>query len=200
MADEETNPPGDEPDLDDQDQDELDDQDGDGDDTPDEDPKAVQEERDKLRRTLERIKGDRTKARQELKALKAAGTSKDGDDPKPDPDARAKRQAGVSALLAEGLTREQAKTAVRLLDLSDVELDDDGDADLEDQVEDLKSKFPSLFAKQGKTTKGGTPAPRTRTAPVTTPASGGGRPAPRTSGGQRDSVTEKLLKQAGYLR
>lgn len=62
-------------------------------------------------------------------------------------DMRVKRLAGIAALAGEGLTRAQAKIAVRLLDLDDVEVDDDGDGDFDDAIAELKESFPGLFRK-----------------------------------------------------
>lgn len=116
----------------------------------DETPEAVAAERDKLRRTLLNMK--QRHARQ-LEAAKS-GAAKD---PVDDAEAKAraekethrvKRMAGIAALTAEGMTREQAKVAVGLLDFDAIEVDEDGDADLEDVIADLKSQFPGMFAKQ----------------------------------------------------
>lgn len=146
----------------------------------------------KVQGSLTKIKAERAAARKELRELKAA-KEKDGDkDDKPadDPDAKVKRLAGVAALAAEGLTKAQAKVAVRLLDLDDVDVDDDGDADLDDAIAELKETFPGLFAKGD---EGGGNGRRPRT--------GGGRPRGSGKDGavtSDDRNTARLLKAAGY--
>lgn len=67
------------------------------------------------------------------------------------------RQAAASALSEAGLAlpedvddrRRALKRALRLLDLSDVEVDDDGDVDgLDDAIADLKDDMPELFTRK----------------------------------------------------
>jgi len=114
------------------------------------------------------------------------------DAPAPDPDLRVKRQAGIAALTDAGLSRAQAKTAVKLLDLSGLDVDEDGevdDDDLEGLVDDLKEQFPAMFG--GKTPSNGTgrKVPRVRTAPA-------------RSGAPTDDPTARttraLLREAGF--
>jgi hypothetical protein len=100
-------------------------------------------------------------------------------------DQRTKRAAGIAALMGAGLTKDQAKRAVGLIDLRNVELDDDGDADLEDEIDDLKEQFPDLFQTTVRYRKPPTPGRRT-------PDSR----APRESATQR--ADRKLLAQAGF--
>lgn len=105
----------------------------------------------------------------------------------PQDDTKAKRMAGVAALMGVGLTKDQAKSAVRLLDLDAVELDDDGDADLEDEIEDLRERFPALFERTVRYRR--PPAPGRRSPDRGTPA--------RTATEQTD---EALFRQAGFNR
>ena len=142
-------------------------------------PEEVAAERDKLRTSLTKIKAERAKLRQELAAARAPKE----EDQAEQPDDRLVRMAGISALAAEGLTKAQAKVAVRLLDLSGVEVDDDGDADFEDAIADLKEHFPGMFAKPG--------GQRTAGGRVSTADKGGTKPKPETT-------SQKLMRAAGY--
>lgn len=111
-----------------------------------------QAEWEKTTKALARVKTERTKARQELAQLREQLEKQNGgkdDKPaetKPDPELRVKTVAVTSALVGAGLTRAQAKKVSRLVDLSEVEVDPDGDADLDEVIEDLKGEFPGLFA------------------------------------------------------
>ncbi len=155
----------------------------------DDDPAAIKAERDKLRTTYAKVKAERTKLRAELaKARESKDEKAEEEDAEAKSELRVKRLAGQTALAAEGLTKPQAKVAVRLLDLTDVEVDEDGDADFEDAIEELKALFPSLFAKQEGT--GRTP-PRK----VTTSDRGGKGASPTV-----DKMSERLLRQGGYRR
>jgi hypothetical protein len=164
----------------DTDQEDTDQEDTDLEDTGAEDAESVRTERDKLRMTLEKIKAERKQLRADLSAArKGEGDGHPGKTP--DPEDRIRRLAGVSALTGAGLTREQAKVAVRLLDLSKIEIDEDGDCDPDDAVADLKKSFPGLF---------GTGVRR-----VTT-ADRAGRSAPASD--PTRVTSERLLKAAGY--
>jgi hypothetical protein len=154
-------------------------------------------------RALARRKTERDAARRELAAAKAAGVKpgKEGDTggegsgdatPVTAPDERVKRLAGIAALASEGMTREQARTAVRLLDLTDVEVDEDGEADgLEDAVAELKTQFPAMFTKADEDGEGGRRRPRPRT-------SGGRSGAGGNTKAPDDKHTDQLLRAAGY--
>jgi len=104
---------------------------------------------------------------------------------------RTKRTAGMLALTSEGLNRDQAKRLVGLLNLDDVEVDEFGDADLEDQIEDLKEEFPALFAKD-EDRRGG--ARRPRTSGGRSSSDGGGTKTPD------QTHSERMLRAAGYRR
>lgn len=56
-------------------------------------------------------------------------------------------RAAREALLAEGVSKKAAVRLAKLVELSDIEFDDDGEAisGLEDQIEQLKEEFPQLF-------------------------------------------------------
>lgn len=119
------------------------------------------EEWAKIQKTLAARKADVAKYRKELGEAKAkAGKVEQTDAEKAEVEQRAaatelktKRIAGVAALVSEGLSREQAKKFVRLLNLDEVELDDDGDGDFEDAIDELKRDFPELFATKTKRPK-----------------------------------------------
>jgi hypothetical protein len=112
----------------------------------------TKEDFEKVKKTAEARKGDVAKLRKELGELKAKAGGKQDDEAKQAEKAeqarelKTKRVAGVAALISEGLSKEQAKRMVRLLDLDGVDLDDDGDGDFEDAIDSLKSDFPQLFA------------------------------------------------------
>lgn len=185
-------------------------QDGDGKDTEreDDDPEddddegeedggytpPSKEEWAKTQRALRKANAEAKKARLRARG-KSSGAASSGDDSDDSGDAtrdkateREKRTAGLLALTSEGVSRDQAKRLVRLLDLDDQELDEFGELDLEDQIADLKDEFPALFAKEDDR--------------------GRRSPRPRTSGGRgRDSGeatapdekhTQRLLRSAGY--
>lgn len=152
-----------------------------------EDPANVLAERDKLRGALKKIKDERTKLRADLAKARESKESEE-DDAEARGEMRVKRLAGITALTAEGLSKAQAKVAVRLLDLSDVEVDDEGDADFEDAVEELKELFPGLFGKQSSSQQ-----QRPRPTKVATSDRGG-----RQSGPSRDKTSDALRKMAGY--
>lgn len=141
------------------------------------------EEHEKMTRTLAARKKERDDARRELAALKAGQTGGTGKtEPPADPEAKTKRQAGLAALTGAGLTKEQAKDAVRLLNLSGLEVDEDGDVDgIDDAVADLRTKFPGLF-------------PRKAGGKVDTADRGGAN----NGGATMDATTKKLMQQAGY--
>lgn len=149
-----------------------------------EDPAAVTAERDKLRATLIKVKAERAKLRRDLAASKGA--------PEQEPPAAAPqtdklaRIAGISALVSEGISKDQAKFLVRLLDLSGVEVDDEGDADLDEQITLLRTTLPALFA-QGKT---GSTVKR---------LSGSDRSGGKAPGdGVNSDASLRMLRAAGY--
>jgi hypothetical protein len=98
---------------------------------------------------------------------------------------RTKRSAGVAALMGAGLSRDQAKRAVRLIDMRSVDLDDDGDVDIEDEIEDLREQFPEMFSKSVAYRR----RPGARTAP---------EPERRQVKTATQKTDEALMKQAGF--
>jgi hypothetical protein len=148
----------------------------------------------KVTGTIAKQKETAKSLRRQLAELKEQiAKDKDGKDdegekdrPKADPDARVKRLAVTAALAGEGLTKAQAKRAAGMVDLSEIEVDEDGDADLEDVIDELKETFPALFG--AKETTGTTRRPRTS----------GGR---SNDGGGRtpdQKNSDALLRAAGY--
>jgi hypothetical protein len=126
------------------------DEDGDDDNDPDaaKTPEQLREELAKTRRALANANKQAEKARLAKKAAAAKVKPNDGTDDEAAEvarETRIKRVAGVAALAGEGLTKLQAKLAVRMLDLTDVEVDEDGDGDFDDVIADLREAFPALF-------------------------------------------------------
>jgi len=121
------------------------------DDKPAEYTPPTEEEWGKVRKTLDARKGDVAKLRKELGELKAKlGNAADAEEKakqsvEAERELKTKRIAGIAALVDAGLGKDQAKRMVRLLNLDDVDLDDDGDGDFDDAIEDLKENFPQLF-------------------------------------------------------
>ena len=167
------------------------DTDDDADDGDDDGPKQTEAEK-KLAKALAAARRERNEARKALaEARKAASKAKDDDegDSKAADEAvtqletRLVRQAALTELTGAGLTREQAKRAVNLLDLDGVSVDDDGDVDLDDQIEGLKEDFPELFTAKGRP-------------PVVRRAGQDGKARDGKSVDQR--FADKLMKSAGY--
>lgn len=106
----------------------------------------------------------------ELAALRAEVSGRPAPDsaapPKPavpEDDSRLRRHIGIAALASEGMTRDQAKAAVALLDLSGIDPSED-DPDLEDEIAALRERFPALFAPIPEAV-GGRRVPKVTTAP-----------------------------------
>jgi hypothetical protein len=101
----------------------------------------TQAEFERMQRRLKKFAAER-----KSKATETARKPAEDDAPaEPADDTRLVRAAGIAALVGAGLTKDQAKSAVRLMDLRGITVDEDGDADLEDEVDELKERFPGLF-------------------------------------------------------
>lgn len=177
-----------------------------GDELPEGNPPPVEEEWtpptkeewEKAQRTAEVRKKERDEARREAAAAKeAAAKGKPSDDGEAErkvaaaqeaSDNRARRAAGITALVEAGLTRAQAKAALPLVKLDKLTVDADGDVDeddLEEAVKSLRKDFPGMFPD-------GKRPPRART------ADGGGRDeATKTP---TDRTTDRMMRQAGLVR
>lgn len=183
-----TNDTGDNPELDD-------DEGSEGEWTP-----PTKEEWEKAQRTMAARKRERDEARREAAQLRDGGKGKAEDsDGKPDAgkaaqeasDNRARRAAGITALVEAGLTKAAAKEALPLLKVGKLTVDADGDVDeedLADAVASMKEKFPGMFPAAGK--KGS----RQRT------ADGAGSAGRGSTKSATDRTTDALLRQAGFLR
>jgi hypothetical protein len=157
-----------------EDEDETEDDESEDDETEDEDDKssddsvdslkarlaAAEAEKLKVAKSSKRNARDAKKLRLELDALKAKGadTDKAADE---DAIALARAEARAEAIAEQKpkLIKQAARAAfvsaglqgspdrlVKLLDMDDIEIDDDGDIEgLDDQVEELKAEFPKLF-------------------------------------------------------
>jgi len=89
--------------------------------------------------------------------------------------------------VAEGLSKDQAKVALRLMDLSSVDVDDDGDADFDDEIEALKDTFPALFDREARRT-------------VTRVKTSGGRSDGGSAMTPDEKASLKMLRAAGFRR
>lgn len=129
----------------------------------------TREEHARMVAALAARKAEAKEARREAAALKEAAakgkTDPDADDKaarvQEASDTRARRSAGLTALVEAGMTKAQAKDALPLLKLDKLAVDQDGDVDdedLTDAVKALRSKFPGMFPADGKR------HPRARTA------------------------------------
>lgn len=184
MSGDDINPPAD--------PDDIDPTGGDGDEwTP-----PSKEEWEKVQGTLRKRKEEAAAARREAAAAKeAAARGKDDDSDaklaaaQEASDNRARRAAGVTALVAEGMTKAQAKDALSLLKLDKLAVDQDGDVDeedLADAVNALKERFPGMFSG-----KASAKPPKART------ADGGGRDGGTKS--PTDRTTDRLMRSAGLV-
>lgn len=134
------------------------------------------------------------KANNEAMQLRLARKEKELSSPAPvDPIAeleakheiQAKRLAAIVALTSEGLSKDQAKKAVKLLDLTNVTLDEYGDAEgIESHIEDLKEVFPTLFARESRSGGGRRPETADR--------------AKSAAPSSLSEMTKKLLRSASH--
>lgn len=160
---------------------------------PEEWTPPTKEEWEKVTGTLAKRKEEAAAARREAAAAKEAAKSQDASEAAKQvaaaqeaSDNRARRSAGITALVEAGMSRAQAKDALGLLKLTDLEVDEDGDVDgVDDAVEELKKKFPGMFPDSK------AKPPRQRT------ADGGGRDGGTKTPTER--TNERLLRSAGLL-
>jgi len=67
---------------------------------------------------------------------------------KTEADNRIKRSEAKAALVAAGVSREQAADLVGFVKLDDLDFDDDGEVEgLDDEIERIQKKYPTFFAK-----------------------------------------------------
>lgn len=67
---------------------------------------------------------------------------------KAEADTRIKRSEAKAALVAAGVSREQAADLVGFVKLDDLDIDDDGEVEgLDDEIERIQKKYPTFFAK-----------------------------------------------------
>lgn len=78
---------------------------------------------------------------------------------------RAKRSEVKAALIAKGVDPKNVRLLIGQVKLDDLEFDDDGDLDLDDAIDDLKTEYPSMF---------GGKSPRRRVAGDSDDGKGGG--------------------------
>lgn len=160
----------DEEDADDEDDDEEDDEDEFADLSEAELRAELKKATDRLTKAGGSVKSKRANIRklkrelEDARKTKPAGKSKaEGDDEAPDldairdaakaearaeADARIKRSEAKAALVAAGVSREQAADLVGFVKLDELDLDDDGEVEgLEDEIERIQKKYPTFFEK-----------------------------------------------------
>lgn len=167
-------------DLNDDDEDDDDEDDDDEDDDPDadKDEATLRAELKAVRESLSKASGSSKSKRDKIKALTAElATAKAGkpakskskdDDDEDAPDLDAVREQGKAEAQAEAkrvrigdkaelalaranVVPDKLRKAVKLLDLDDLDLNDDGTLDgFDDQLDELKRDWPELFAKTRK--------------------------------------------------
>lgn len=159
----------DDTDDDSDDDDTDDDTDGDDDEDSDDDdeeqtPEQLKASNARMAKALAKANAEAKKHRLKAAALKGKkGTKKDGDDDEDEEEKAAKLSAPAlkiaktatakSALKEAGLvvgedSAASFKRALKLLDLDELDIDEDGDVDgLADAIVELKEEFPGMFAK-----------------------------------------------------
>ena len=150
----------------------------------------AREEWERVRRTLVKRQAEKKQLQAELAALRAQ-QPKDGGKPADPPpadtgDAKLRRMGALTALVESGLTRAQAKVAVRLVNVDSVVIDEFGDGDYDEAIAELKETFPGMFASEQKRAPA---AARPRTAAGSGPAS---------SDSSRSDTSRALLRMAGF--
>lgn len=156
------------------DPDDDDDDDSDDDDDDDEDPdegKTDEELRAELkavRESLSKANGQSAKRRKALRAKEAElvearkpkAPKKDGEavdvdairaearrDAETAADNRVKKAEAKAALIAAGVPRDQAADLVAFVKLDDLDLDEDGVDGLDEEIDRIKRRYPTFFAK-----------------------------------------------------
>jgi hypothetical protein len=109
----------------------------------------------KLQGIADKRRAERDRYRRDLAALRKAVKATDGEESKGAADTAesdkwrgvAVKKAATAALKEAGFTGDvkAAKRLIGTIDLSQVEPDDDGDIDIDEQIDDLKDAFPALF-------------------------------------------------------
>ena len=142
----------------------------------------------KLKRELEEAKKPRPAGKKkadddddapDLDAIRDAAKA----EAKAEADTRIKRSEAKAALIAAGVSREQAVDLVGFVKFDDLDLDDDGEVEgLDDEIERIQKKYPAFFAK---------PARRRRESVAgggTDRESGGRRPAKKMTASERQAA------------
>lgn len=77
------------------------------------------------------------------------------------------RKEAEAGLLEAGVKPEKIKRLIKLMDLDDIDIDEDGDVEgVEEQVESLREEYPELFKSEAsKAPESEEPAPRRKRAP-----------------------------------
>lgn len=176
-----------------------------------EDKKSAQgDEVAELRRRLAKTRSESARRRKRIAALEAEATaSKDTSEEAKNAreaeqrgfttaESKYKPQlislAGRNALLSAGVPAEKVKRALRLIDMDDVEIDEDGDVvGIEDAIDELKDEWPELFAAKAGSDEGGekrarSSAPKVKSSDV----NGAGR---KGSGQKKLSADEEIYRR-----
>lgn len=98
-------------------------------------------------KTAGKKKGDEDDDAPDLDAIREAAKA----EAKTEADNRIKRSEAKAALVAAGVSREQAADLVGFVKLDDLDFDDDGEVEgLDEEIERIQKKYPTFFAKPGR--------------------------------------------------
>lgn len=149
------------------DEDETDDPDDDNEDEAAEYTPPTKEEWDKVQAALKKANDEAKKRRlrQKQKASDKDGDAPDVDKVREETEVKWKtrviRAEARGALAGAGVEPGKVAKALRLLDMDEIDVDDEGEVDgLDDQIEELKEEFPELFAPKHDAASHGRRVPR----------------------------------------
>jgi hypothetical protein len=108
---------------------------------------------------------------------------------------RAIKQSAKSELISRGVDRDMVKLLLGQLKASEIEFDDDDEPDLEDWVDEMQDKFPTLFAGQSSSAPQRAQAGRTAAQRRTPPSVDQG--AGQRSQRRALSPVEQMMRAAG---
>lgn len=125
----------------------------------------------KVTEALKKANAEAKKYRLEAKRLKQAGESDDdkvkreaAEAAAAETEAKYKKalvNASAKAMLAEAGLKGKPDRFIKMLDLAEIEVDDDGDiVGLDDQIDSIKTDFPEVFDAKTRAAGKGDPAPK----------------------------------------